>query len=162
MRVPAGALFILAPVERELPPTTKLRLHFDYPAAFRALSHIASGDGCGVCGIDGILGALATGEHALCGIGEQLSELIFGRVGQDRLEEVWSNNPKLNAIRNDIPARLTGVCGRCLMTGRCLGGCVAQNYYRSHDMFAPFWFCEEPERGGTVPGVEHDWLGVIR
>jgi len=151
MRVPAGALFILAPVERELPPTTKLRLHFDYPAAFRALSHIASGDGCGVCGIKGILGVLATGEYALCGIGEQVSELIFGRVGQDRLEEVWSNNPTLNAIRNDIPARLTGVCGRCLMKGRCLGSCVAQNYYRSDNLFAPFWFCEEAEAAGLFP-----------
>ena len=138
-------------VEREIAPTTKLRLYFDYPAAFRALSRIASGDGCGVCGIKGILGVLATGEYALCGIGEQVSELIFGRVGQDRLEEVWSNNPTLNAIRNDIPARLTGVCGRCLMKGRCLGSCVAQNYYRSDNLFAPFWFCEEAEAAGLFP-----------
>jgi len=138
-------------VEREIAPTTKLRLFFDYPAAFRALSRIASGDGCGVCGIKGILGVLATGEYALCGIGEQVSELIFGRVGQDRLEEVWSGNPTLNAIRNDIPARLTGVCGRCVMKGRCLGSCVAQNYYRSHDLFAPFWFCEEAEAAGLFP-----------
>jgi SynChlorMet cassette radical SAM/SPASM protein ScmF len=138
-------------IEHALAPTTKLRLFFDYPQAFRALSRIASGDGCGVCGIKHILGVLATGQYALCGIGEQVPELIFGQVGQDKLEEVWSNNPMLNAIRNYIPARLTGVCGRCLMKERCLGSCVAQNYYRSRDLFAPFWFCEMAEQAGLFP-----------
>jgi SynChlorMet cassette radical SAM/SPASM protein ScmF len=138
-------------VEHDLTPTTQLRLFFDYPSAFRSLSRIASGDGCGVCGIKHILGVLATGQYALCGIGEQVPELIFGQVGQDKLEEVWSNNPMLNTIRNDIPARLTGVCGRCLMKERCLGSCVAQNYYRSHDLFAPFWFCEMAEQAGLFP-----------
>ena len=138
-------------VESELALETKLHLFFDYPPAFRALSRIASSDGCSRCGIKGILGVLATGQYALCGIGEQVSELIFGAVGQDRLEEVWSNHPVLNAIRNDNPARLTGVCGRCVMKGRCLGSCVAQNYYRSQDLLAPFWFCEEAERAGLFP-----------
>ena len=139
-------------VERELTRATKLRLFFDYPQAFRALSRIA-GDGCGVCGIKGILGVLATGEYALCGIGEQVGELVFGKVGQDRLEDVWMNHPILNAIRHDNPARLTGICGRCLMKNRCLGSCVAQNYYRSQDLFAPFWFCEEAEREGLFPST---------
>ncbi len=138
-------------VERELAPATSLRLFFDYPQAFRDLSHIASGDGCSRCGVKGILGVLASGEYALCGIGEQVSELIFGAVGQDRLEEVWSNHPVLDAIRNDNPTRLAGICGRCVMKGRCLGSCVAQNYYRSRDLLAPFWFCEEAEQAGLFP-----------
>jgi SynChlorMet cassette radical SAM/SPASM protein ScmF len=138
-------------VERELAPTTKLRLHFDYPHAFRSLSRFATGDGCGVCGIKHILGVLATGHYALCGIGEQVPELVFGSVGLDSLEEIWRDHPILTAIRNGIPARLTGVCGRCLMKSRCLGSCVAQNYYRSRDLFAPFWFCEEAEGAGLFP-----------
>jgi SynChlorMet cassette radical SAM/SPASM protein ScmF len=138
-------------IERELARTTKLRLFFDYPHAFRALSRIATGDGCGICGIQHILGVLATGQYALCGIGAQVPELIFGIVGQDKLEEVWSSNPMLNEIRNDIPARLTGVCERCVMKARCLGSCVAQNYYRSRDLFAPFWFCEMAEQAGLFP-----------
>jgi hypothetical protein len=30
-------------------------------------------------------------------------------------------------------------------------GCVAQNYYRSGDLFAPFWFCEQAEAAGLFP-----------
>lgn len=138
-------------VEQELAPATKMRLFFHSPIAFRPLSLIASGDGCGRCGIKNIMGVLATGQYALCGIGEQIKELLFGDVGKDRLETIWLNSPVLNRIRNDIPARLTGVCGRCLMKGRCLGACIAQNYYRSRELTAPFWFCEEAEREGLFP-----------
>lgn len=138
-------------VEREIAPTTKLRLHFDYPLAFRSLGRIAAGDGCGVCGVKGVLGVLASGEYALCGIGEQVPELVFGHTGQDSLAELWSDHPVLNDIRYGIPGRLAGICERCLIKGRCLGSCVAQNYYRLHDLFAPFWFCEEAEAAGLFP-----------
>jgi radical SAM protein with 4Fe4S-binding SPASM domain len=80
-----------------------------------------------------------------------VSELTFGLVGQDCLEEVWTSQPVLNMIRDDIPGRLTGVCGRCVMKDRCLGSCVAQNYYRSHNLLAPFWFCEKAELAGLFP-----------
>ena len=77
-------------VEMELSKNTKLKLFFDYPMAFRALSRIANGDGCGICSIKGILGVIASGHYALCGIGKHISELVFGRVGKDRLEEVMA------------------------------------------------------------------------
>jgi len=138
-------------VERELAPATRLKLFFDYPPAFRILSRIASGDGCGVCGILGILGVIANGHYALCGIGEHIPELVFGVVGQDRLETIWQENPVLNALREGLPGKLEGICGQCLMKYRCLGSCVAQNYYRSHNLWAPFWFCEEAEAAGLFP-----------
>ncbi len=138
-------------VERELAPATKLRLFFDFPQAFRALSRIASGDGCGVCGILGILGVIASGHYALCGIGEHVPELVFGAAGQDALADVWANHPKLLELSEGLPARLEGICGRCLMKHRCLGSCVAQNYYRSSSLWAPFWFCEEAEKAGLFP-----------
>ncbi len=37
------------------------------------------------------------------------------------------------------------------MKGRCLGSCVAQNYYRSGSLWAPFWFCEEADAAGLFP-----------
>ena len=74
-------------MERELASTTRLTLFFDYPLAFRPLSRIASGDGCGVCGVLGILGVLASGHYALCGIGEQVPAMVFGRVGADPLPD---------------------------------------------------------------------------
>jgi SynChlorMet cassette radical SAM/SPASM protein ScmF len=138
-------------VDMELAPATPLRLFFDYPLAFRPLSRMAGGDGCSVCGIFGILGVLPTGQYALCGIGEQVPDLVFGMVGADPLEAVWREHPTLNAVRVGLPDDLGGVCAGCLMKHRCLGSCIAQNYYRSGDLFAPFWFCEQAEQAGLFP-----------
>lgn len=138
-------------VDMALAPATPLRLIFDYPMAFRPLSRLAHGDGCSVCGIFGILGVIPTGHYALCGIGEQIPELVFGAVGSDPLETVWRDAPVLNAIRAGLPDKLGGVCANCLMKERCLGMCVAQNYYRSGDLLAPFWFCELAEKAGLFP-----------
>jgi SynChlorMet cassette radical SAM/SPASM protein ScmF len=138
-------------VEQELAPKAKLKIFFHYPQAFRALHSIASGDGCGNCGIFGILGVIASGHYALCGIGEQVPDLVFGAVGKDRLEVVWRENAILKALREGLPERLEGVCGSCLMKGRCLGSCIAQNYYSKGSLWAPYWFCEQAEETGLFP-----------
>ena len=138
-------------VERDLAPGTNLRVFFDYPQAFRALKRIASGDGCGVCGILGIMGVIASGHYALCGIGEQVPDMVFGEVGKDKLEVVWRENTILKALREGLPGRLEGVCSRCLMKGRCLGACVAQNYYSTGSLWAPFWLCKQAEEAGLFP-----------
>ena len=133
------------------PATTRLELFYDYPMAFRPLRRIASGDGCGVCGILGILGVIASGHWALCGIGEHVPEMVFGEIGRDPLERVWRETPVLRQLREGLPERLGGVCGNCLMRHRCLGSCVAQNFYRAGDLFSPFWFCEEARRTRYLP-----------
>jgi SynChlorMet cassette radical SAM/SPASM protein ScmF len=138
-------------VEQVLAPNTKLRLFFDYPQAFRALSRIVNADGCGVCGILGILGVMADGHYALCGIGKHVPDLVFGKVGKDPLEEVWRGHPILTELRAGLPERLEGVCTRCVMKRRCLGLCVAQNYYRTGNLWAPFWFCKQADEAGLFP-----------
>ena len=138
-------------VEQVLAPKTNLKLVFHYPHAFKALHDIAGNDGCSSCGIFGILGVIASGKYAMCGIGEQVPELIFGEVGKDSLEEVWRENVILKSLREGLPERLEGVCGRCLMKGHCRGSCVAQNYYSRRSLWAPFWFCEQAEKAGLFP-----------
>ncbi len=138
-------------VEQDLAPKTKLKVYFHYPHAFKALHRISSGDGCSSCGIFGILGVIASGHYALCGIGEQVPELVFGKVGQDSLEKIWHENAILTAIRDGLPKRLEGICGRCLMKARCLGSCIAQNYYSKNSLWAPYWFCEQAEAAGLFP-----------
>jgi SynChlorMet cassette radical SAM/SPASM protein ScmF len=138
-------------VEKELAPKAKLRVIIDFPRAFRALQGIARGDGCGVCGIFGVLGVIAGGHYALCGIGEQVPDLVFGEVGRDLLEGVWRENAILKALREGLPERLEGICSRCLMKWSCLGQCIAQNYYRKGSLFAPNWFCEQAEAAGLFP-----------
>jgi len=138
-------------VDSVIAKNTDLQLFFDYPAAFRPLSRIASNEGCGACGILSILGVLPSGKYALCGIGSHVKELIFGRAEKDSLAEVWLKNPILNQLRSGLPARLTGICGECLMKNHCLGSCIAQNYYRTDSLWSPFWFCEQAEAKGLFP-----------
>jgi SynChlorMet cassette radical SAM/SPASM protein ScmF len=138
-------------VEEELAPKAKLTVIIDFPRAFRSLRGIARGDGCGTCGIFGVLGVIAGGHYALCGIGEQVPDLVFGEVGKARLKEVWRENAVLKALREGLPERLEGVCGRCLMKRICLGQCIAQNYYRKGSLMAPNWFCEQAEEAGLFP-----------
>lgn len=128
-----------------------VRILFDYPIAFRSLGAIAAEGGSGFCGILNILGVLAGGTYALCGIGAVAPRLAFGSAGEDRLAEVWAAHPALLELRAGLPSRLGGVCGRCLMRGSCLGSCLAQSFYRTGSFWEPYWFCEAAERAGLFP-----------
>jgi SynChlorMet cassette radical SAM/SPASM protein ScmF len=140
-------------VETTLSDSSPLPLYFSHPMAFRPLGKMfgTNGDGCGICGILSILGVLADGSYALCGIGETVPDLVFGHAGIDLLEHVWTNTAVLQEIREDLPHRLEGICGRCLMKEICLGSCLAQNYYRRKSLWEPFWFCEEAYNRGFFP-----------
>jgi SynChlorMet cassette radical SAM/SPASM protein ScmF len=138
-------------VESEMADKTTLSLYFDYPAAFRPLGYLSSEDGCGVCGILSIMGILPTGHYALCGIGSHIKELVFGSAGRDSLENIWEENQVLKQLRSGLPERLTGICNKCLMKHYCLGSCIAQNYYRKHSLWEPFWFCEQADKRGLFP-----------
>ena len=140
-------------VETTLSDSSPLPLYFSHPMAFRPLGKMfgENGDGCGVCGISGILGVLASGSYALCGIGETVPDLVFGHGATNSLKHVWNNTPVLLEIREGLPSRLEGVCGDCLMNEICLGSCIAQNYYGSRSIWAPFWFCQEAQELGLFP-----------
>jgi SynChlorMet cassette radical SAM/SPASM protein ScmF len=140
-------------VENELSAGTMLPLHYSHPVAFRPLGTMygREGSGCSKCDVHRILGVLADGTYALCGIGETVPELNFGHSLRDLLVDVWNANSVLREIRQGLPQRLEGVCGDCLMKGVCLGSCIAQNYYRSNSLWASFWYCEEAERLGLFP-----------
>lgn len=142
-------------VEGALSLTTPLRLDFGHPAAFRPLGKMfgREGEGCGVCGILGIMGVLADGSYALCGIGETVPDLVFGHAARQILSDIWGNTGLLLELREGIPGRFEGTCGECLVKGLCLGGCIAQNYYRNKSIWAPFWFCEEARSRGLFPGT---------
>ena len=139
-------------VETTLTPSSSIRIFYGHPAAFKPQSRIfAPTGGCGTCGIFGILGVLADGSYALCGIGKQVPDLIFGHAAKDRLEDVWRESPVLKEIREGLPARMEGICGTCLMRRICLGSCLAQNYYTHKRLWAPYWFCDRAERAGVFP-----------
>lgn len=140
-------------VENSLSASTNLRIVYDHPAAFRPMSKMFGerGSGYSRCGILNILGVLANGGYALCGIGENIPELVFGHAATDDLKNVWENTGVLNEMREGLTERLEGICGDCLVKNVCLASCIAQNYYRSNDLWAPFWYCEKALIAGLFP-----------
>lgn len=136
-------------VEMSLSLKTKLRLFFDYPLAFRTLSQMQHG--IASCSIHNIMGVISSGHYALCGIGYHVPELVFGFVGKDSLETIWSSNRVLNELRAGLPGKLEGVCSNCLMKHLCLGSCIAQNYYANKNLWAPYMFCDTAEKKGLFP-----------
>jgi SynChlorMet cassette radical SAM/SPASM protein ScmF len=137
-------------VENTLTPSSKIKIVYSHPVAFRPLGKVFS-QSSGRCGIFGIIGVLGSGKYALCGIGETVPELIFGHAEKDKLDDIWNNSQVLNDIRKGLPSKLRGICGDCLMQSKCLGACVAMNYYRHKDLFAPQWYCEEAQKAGLFP-----------
>jgi SynChlorMet cassette radical SAM/SPASM protein ScmF len=142
-------------IEHELSAGTRLTLSYSHPIAFRPLGRMygREGSGCGVCNVHRILGVLGGGSYALCGIGETVPELVFGHATKDSLADIWKDNPVLREIREGMPHRLEGVCGDCLMKGVCFGSCIAQNYSRSRNLWAPHWYCEEARALGLFPAT---------
>lgn len=140
-------------VENTLTQTVKIPLIYSHPAAFKPLHKMFAKDahGCGMCNIFGIIGVLGNGSYALCGIGESVPEMVFGDAAKNKLADVWQNTPLLQAIRKGLPEKLEGVCRECLVRCRCLGYCIAQNYYRSHNLWANHWYCEEAKKLGLFP-----------
>jgi SynChlorMet cassette radical SAM/SPASM protein ScmF len=138
-------------IEQKLSLTTKLSLIFGVPYAFRSLSHISKGNGCEGCNIVNVICVIASGHYALCGIGNHIPELVFGSVGKDKLEDIWKNSEVLNSVRTKTLDNLEGICSRCLMKQTCLGGCIAQNYYRHKNLWAPYWFCDQADKANLFP-----------
>ena len=140
-------------LQDELQPRYELPIFLDVPMAFRPLGNLVEGDGLSSCGILGILGLLAEGHYALCGVGEQIPELVYGQAGIGRLAEIWSWHPFLKELRESLPNRLKGVCGDCLMKKVCLGSCVAMNYQQGLGLLAPYWFCEQAYAENMFPKI---------
>ncbi len=137
--------------EKHLRLSTSLRIDYSHPMAFRSLGRLFGKNDSGTCGIFGILGLLADGSYALCGIGETVEDMVFGNAATDNLETVWNNSRMLQSIRAGLPEKLEGVCANCLHKTRCLGSCIAQNYYATGSLWAPFWYCEAAQTAGLFP-----------
>jgi SynChlorMet cassette radical SAM/SPASM protein ScmF len=138
-------------VEREMVPNTRLRLLFDQPPAFRGLQPQARIESQNRCGILNTINLLTTGEYAMCGIGQNFHEFVFGKVGEVLLEQVWNGSLILLHLRAGLPNRLAGVCGHCILKSACLGNCIAENYARHGTLWGPYWFCESAEKVGLFP-----------
>ena len=48
--------------------------------------------------------------------------------------------PGLIRVREQIPAKLEGICEQCIHRDLCLGTCVAHNYYETGKLNAAYQF----------------------
>lgn len=140
-------------IENHLSAVAGIPLYHSHPKAFRPLGRMYGGQAfaCGHCNVTHILGVLADGSYALCGIGETVPELIFGHASRVSMDALWHGHAVLRDIRAGLPGRLGGVCSDCLMKGACQGYCIAQNFNATRNLWAPFWYCEEARRLGLFP-----------
>lgn len=136
-------------VENDLQKRISIPLHYSWPMAFYSIHRLLGS--LDHCGIFNIMGVLATGQFAMCGIGIEVPELCYGQLGKDRLDDVWRDQPTLLALRRDLPGNFEGICGNCIFKQDCLGSCVANNYHQGARLTQAFWFCQEALENGLFP-----------
>jgi radical SAM protein with 4Fe4S-binding SPASM domain len=124
------------------------------PLALRPIGELMDTRGrVGDCGVLGILGILGSGEIALCGIGRTVPELIYGRLGESSIRDIWLHHPRVLELRRLVEdvAAYPGVCGDCVMARRCRTVCVANNYVHAGRLVWPAALCEEAAQRGLFP-----------
>jgi SynChlorMet cassette radical SAM/SPASM protein ScmF len=128
----------------------EFKVLFDIPSAFKTITDI-NNDGCNTCGVKGILGILSDGTASICGIGNIIDDLQFGNIRERTLRDIWEHTEMLRFIREEIPGRLEGTCGRCILKGLCLGKCIANTYYSTGSLTKGNLFCKEAHQAGMFP-----------
>ncbi len=123
---------------------------FDIPPAFHPVRRMRFED-TNTCGIFNILGILGDGRVSICGIGSSRDTLVLGRITKDRIADIWRDHAVLREIRENVPAKLEGICGRCMMKRYCLGKCRAEAYYAKGSLLAPLGFCQTAYEEGLFP-----------
>ena len=139
-------------IENEITPKTHVPVYFDIPIAFFSIRNLLHSS-LGRCAVKNILGMLAGGELALCGIGTTSPDLIYGDIEKDDLREVWCTGFGLISLREQIPSKLEGICGQCLHRDICQGECIANNYHISGKLNAPYYFCDQADALGLFPST---------
>jgi len=137
-------------IETNLTNESDIRIHFDIPIAFYSIRKLLD-DNLGRCTVRNILGLLAGGELSLCGIGVTVPQLIYGHIETDSLHDVWCNSIGLVQLREQVPAKLEGICAQCIHRDLCLGVCVANNFHSTGKLNAPYQFCHTADRLSLFP-----------
>jgi len=136
-------------VRNDLQRKAKIPVILNLPPSVRPLYEVTgSGRLCGDCGVDRILGILGTGDVALCGIGRNLPEFIYGNIGTDSIRDMWFNHPRVLELRHDLKdfENYPELCRNCIYMRKCRTGCVVQNYSNNGKLIWPQDVCLHAEK----------------
>jgi SynChlorMet cassette radical SAM/SPASM protein ScmF len=136
--------------EGELAEKYDLNVCFAMPSAFKPMDSFLKSKNA-ECNILNILGIVSTGNISICGIGRDVTELVMGNIRKDSLADIWSGNTILTALRELVPHRMEGICGRCILKGVCFGACRADAFVLSGSLATPYWICQEAYDKGLFP-----------
>jgi len=136
--------------EGELAEKYGINVLFTLPSAFKPMDAFLKQKNA-ECHILNILGIVATGNISMCGIGKEVEGLVMGNIREDNLRDIWLNSPVLATLRELVPKRMEGICGKCILKGLCLGSCRADAYVLSGSLATPFWICQEAYDKGLFP-----------
>jgi len=149
-----GCLALARWVSNELRPKSPVEVIFNLPPGLASMSDLVRTRGrTNTCGVLGILGILGTGQIALCGIGQTVPELVYGRLGETSIREIWLTHPTILALRKDLSDvdAYTGICAECVFAKPCRTGCVADNYGNNGRLVSPSWLCAQAAEKGEFP-----------
>ncbi|MGZ4846713.1 MAG: radical SAM protein [Halobacteriota archaeon] len=152
-------------VNKELRPKVPIQVVMFLPQALTPLNEFWRMKGRSFnCSISTTLGILGTGEIALCGIGQVTHELVYGRLGESSIREVWFTHPTILRLRHDLEdvSGYPGICGSCIHAKSCRTSCVANNYVYSGRLVFPQWLCNEADREGVFPKTRLRDMGSER
>ena len=141
-------------VNEELRPKVPIQVFMFLPEALTPLNEFWRMNGRSFnCSISTTIGILGTGEIALCGIGQVIHELVYGRLGENSIRDVWLTHPAILKLRSDLNdvCGYPGICGSCIHAKSCRTSCVANNYVYSGKLVFPQWLCYEADREGVFP-----------
>jgi len=146
---PARLVDMLPHCEKTLAQRYGIPVCFSLPLSFQDFEVIRN-DRFGRCNILNIMGVLGDGSISICGIGKEEPALVMGRYPKVRIADVWRNGSVFVELRENLPRKLEGVCGRCILKGVCLGYCRANAYALEKNLMAPYWFCELAQKEGKL------------
>ncbi len=147
--IPVDRLIKLYHYTLELSKKYRHRIFFSIPTALKRFDDLINNSA--ECHIHTICGVMGNGDISICGIGRTEPELVMGNIKTDDIRDIWINGKIFKKIREDIPAKLKGICSNCIFKAKCLGACVAISYSLSRDITSGYWFCEEANRLGLFP-----------
>ena len=103
-------------VEHDLQKRVSIRLFYSWPIIFHSLNRLVN-LGSDSCGIIHILGILANGSLAMCGIGMEIPELTYGVLGTGPGGGYLARQPVLKDIRRDLPENWRGCAVSACLSG---------------------------------------------
>jgi len=104
-----------------------------------------------ICGPLARLGLLPDGRVSICAFGGSKSAPIFGSAREHSVADIWAGNRELRELREVVPHRLEGVCGRCLLRLTCLGYCRAKAVSVFGSLASPCEICQAAYDMGVFP-----------